>query len=173
MIMTAVLLIHKRRANIIHNIIVSSLWVFVSAEDTYKGEAEVRKRERDGKRCRIASVIVRSIVFGRIRDQVHKFPWHSRGSALSLIPRAKTLKVWTDKWGEAVKLWGQQSAVSDTDRWIRTMCGGSGRVRHSSIYVQIGPVSVCFIEKANYTRLQTSTFFNKNTHQSVVATAAI
>lgn len=61
-----------------------------------------------------------SIVFGRIQDRVHKFPWHSRGSALRLIPRAKTLKVWTDKWGEAV---GPQSSHSDTDRWIRTICG--------------------------------------------------
>lgn len=83
-------------------------------------ETRLLKREAETAKRRIF-LSLWSIVFGRIRDRVHKFPWHSRGSALRLIPRAKTLKVWTDKWGEAV---GPQSSHSDTDRWIRTICGG-------------------------------------------------
>lgn len=82
-------------------------------------ETRLLKREAETAKRRIF-LSLWSIVFGRIRDRVHKFPWHSRGSALRLIPRAKTLKVWTDKWGEAV---GPQSSHSDRDRWIRTICG--------------------------------------------------
>lgn len=116
-------------------------------------ETRLLKREAEMAKRRIF-LSLWSIVFGRIQDRVHKFPWHSRGSALRLIPRAKTLKVWTDKWGEAV---GPQSSHSDTDRWIRTICGegwgvgglgGTGRARHFAAYVQTGPLRAS--EKNNW-----------------------
>lgn len=76
-----------------------------------------------------------SIVFGRVQDQVHKFPWYSRGSALSvaLEPRHSGFR----QIDEAV-CWNHEasSPAPDIDRRIRTICKGSGRVRLLSVYVQ-------------------------------------
>lgn len=98
---------------------------------TFVGEQEGKHKKQRWNH----DVCMWSIVFGRVQDQVHKFPWHSQGSALSSVPQPRHSGF--RQIDEAV-CWNHEasSPAPDTDRRIRTMCGGSGRVRHLSVYVE-------------------------------------
>lgn len=55
----------------------------------YDVKARVQKKMLEEQESNKKRAQIWSIVFGRVQDHVHKFPWHNQGSALSSAPMPK------------------------------------------------------------------------------------